>query len=118
MANHIKTGKDGEDLAAEWLSQNGYNILHRNWRYSFYEIDAIATKDNFLHFIEVKARNYTRFDHPENSVTTKKFKSIQKAADEYLFQHPGHPWIQYNILSVTIHGNGNIEFFLIEDVFL
>jgi putative endonuclease len=118
MALHNELGKEGEERAAKWLTELGYTILHRNWRYSNQEIDIIATKGKFLHFIEVKTRYYTPFGHPEESVTRKKFKNLLKAADEYIYRNPGHPWIQYDIVSVTMHRNGEAEFFLLEDVFL
>ena len=118
MAEHNELGKQGEELAASWLEERSYTIHHRNWRYRQYEIDIVAEKEKFLCFIEVKTRNYSRFAHPEDSVTKKKFKKLQKAADEYLFQNPGHPWIQYHILAVTMHRDREPEFFLIEDVFL
>ncbi len=51
MAIHNKFGADGETLAAEWLTGKGYEILHRNWRHSHYEIDIIALKNKMLHFI-------------------------------------------------------------------
>jgi len=118
MASHNELGKTGEELAVKWLEEKGYTILHRNWRHSHYEIDIIATKGKFLHFMEVKARNYSRVGLPEDSVTKKKFKHLQKAADEYLFLNPGHPWIQYNILSITLFRDKEPEYFFIEDVFL
>jgi putative endonuclease len=118
MATHNETGKEGEKLAAEWLQKNGYEVRHCNWRHSRYEIDIIATKGKFLHFVEVKARNYSPIGHPEDSVTKKKFKNLQKAADEYLHLNPGHPWIQYDVLSITLHKYKEAEYFLLEDVFL
>lgn len=118
MASHNELGKEGEELAAQWLTANGYSLLHRNWRYSYHEIDIVATKGKFLHFVEVKARMASPFGHPEDSVTKKKFKNLQKAADQYLFLNPGHDWIQYDILSITLQQNGETEYFLIEDVFL
>jgi putative endonuclease len=127
MAVHNETGIQGEELAVKWLQQNGYEILHRNWRHSFYEIDIVASKihpekpperRNFLHFIEVKTRHASPFGLPEDSVSRKKFKKLQKAADEYLFLNPGHQWIQYDVLSITLHKDKEAEFFLIEDVFL
>ena len=118
MASHNKVGTDGEELAATWLQTRGYEILHRNWRHSHYEIDIIAKKDKFLKFIEVKCRNASPFGFPEDSVTKKKFRNLKRAADEYLFLHPGHAWIQYDILSITLYGNKDPEFFLLEDVFL
>ena len=118
MATHIKVGKDGEELAGNWLKERGYEILHRNWRHSHYEIDIIALKNKILCFIEVKCRNASPIGYPEDSVTKKKFKNLQRAADQFLFLHPGYKWIQYHILSITLHKNKEPEFFLLEDVYL
>ena len=118
MAEHNKFGKDGEDMATQWLQEKGYEILHRNWRHSHYEIDIIATKNNWLHIVEVKCRNASPFGYPEDSVTKKKFKHLQRAADQFIFLNPGYKWIQYNILSIILHKDGEAEFFLLEDVFL
>jgi putative endonuclease len=118
MASHNELGKIGEQMAVKWLKEHGYEILHCNWRHSYHEIDIIAKKDKFLHFVEVKARNESPFGNPEDSVTKKKFKNLQKAADEYLFLNPGHKWIQYDIISIILKRNGEAEYFFIEDVFL
>lgn len=118
MASHNELGQQGEQLAFEWLRKKGYEILHRNWRHSHYEIDIVAKKDQFLHFVEIKTRNSSPYGYPEDSVTKKKFKNLQKAADEYLFLNPGHKWIQYDILSITLHRNKEPDYFFIEDVFL
>jgi putative endonuclease len=118
MAIHIELGKQGEQMACDWLMAKGFEIVHRNWRHSHYEIDIIAKKNAMLHFIEVKIRNYTKFGQPEDSVTRRKFKHLQRAVDEYLYQHPGNPWIQYGILAITMFRNKEPEFFLLEDVYL
>ena len=118
MAEHNEFGTAGEEMAAKWLLEKGYEILHRNWRHKQYEIDLIALKNNFLHIIEVKTRNDSPFGHPEDSVGKKKFKNLQRAADEYLFLNPGHKWIQYDILAITLFKDKEPEYFLLEDVFL
>jgi putative endonuclease len=118
MASHNELGVEGENLAAKWMEKNGFKIVQRNWRYSYYEIDLIAMKGDTLCFIEIKTRNASPFGYPEDSVTRKKFKRLQRAADEYLFQNPGYKWIQYHILSITLRKNGEVEYFLLEDVFL
>ena len=118
MANHNELGKKGEALAADFLLTRGYTILCKNWRYRHYEIDIIATRGKKLHFIEVKTRSSAYHGHPEESVTRKKFRFLKNAADEYLFQHPGHAWIQYDIVSITFSQNEAPDFFLLEDVFL
>ena len=76
MAKHTDTGKVGEELAVNYFSQNGYVILHKNWRHSHWEVDIIATKDNLLHFIEVKTRTTKKFGLPEESVTKKKIQNL------------------------------------------
>ena len=118
MAEHNQTGKDGEELARQWLIAQGFQILHQNWRFKQYEIDIIASKNNFLHFVEVKCRNWSTLGHPEDSVTKKKFKSLKRAADEYLQLNKGHRWIQYDILSITLHTQGKVDYFFLEDVFM
>ena len=118
MALHNQLGKTGEDLAAAYLMAHGYEILHRNWRHSHYEIDIIALKGKILHFVEVKIRSSAKFGLPEESVTKKKFQSLLNAADEFLFQHPQYRHVQYDILSISTYKNQRPEFFLIEDVWL
>lgn len=127
MAAHNELGKEGEELAVKWLRRHGYTILHCNWRHSHYEIDIVATKmhqvprqgeTEFLHFVEVKARKASPFGNPEDSVSKKKFRHLKQAADEYLHRHPGHRWIQYDILSITLTGPDEAEYFLLEDVFM
>jgi putative endonuclease len=118
MALHNTLGVDGENLAVEWLTKKGYEILHRNWRHSHYEIDIVAVRPKMLHFVEVKCRNASPYGFPEDSVTKKKFKNLKKAVDQFLFLNPGHKWIQYDILSIILFKDRDPEFFLLEDVFL
>ncbi|HMR92664.1 MAG TPA: YraN family protein [Chitinophagaceae bacterium] len=118
MAIHNQLGKQGESLAVDYLLKKGYEILHQNWRYSHYEIDIIARKGKMLHIIEVKARNFSPFGYPEDSVGYKKFKRLQRAADEFLQQNPEYKWLQYDILSITLHPDKEPEYFMLEDVFM
>ncbi len=118
MAHHNLTGSLGEDMAVEYLTGNGYTIIHRNWRHKNWETDIIATKNSRLHFIEVKTRRTTTFGHPEEDVSKKKIKNLMGAAEEFLLLYPDWKLIQFDILSITIEKNKLPEFFLIEDVSL
>ena len=118
MALHNLLGKEAEQLAVDYLTQKGYEILYRNWRHSYYEIDIIAKKNPLLKIIEVKALKTSGIRFPEQSVTKKKFKSLQKAADEFLFQNQQFRHVQFDVLSIIINPQAEPEFFLIEDVFL
>ena len=43
MAKHLETGRQGEELAAQWLLAQGFAILHRNWKHSYFELDVMST---------------------------------------------------------------------------
>lgn len=117
MSRHIELGKQGEQLARDYITQHAFSILSVNWRYSYYEIDIIASREDVLHFIEVKTRSNTRFGFPEESVDRQKMKKIMSAADHYLYLHPGWKWVQYDVLSICIYKDQVPEFFFIEDVY-
>ena len=118
MASHNDTGKTGEDLAASWFEEKGYTILHKNWRHKNLEVDIIATNNNTLHFIEVKAVTTLKFGNPEDKVSEKKIRNLINASEEYLFKNPQWQRIQFDVLSITMIKNSAVEYFLIEDVYL
>ena len=47
-------GAEGEDLAAKWYEDDGYEILERNWRRREGEIDLIVRRGRTVAFCEVK----------------------------------------------------------------
>ncbi|MFT3843907.1 MAG: YraN family protein [Lacibacter sp.] len=116
MAKHLETGKQGEEMAVEWLSQQGFTILHQNWKYSWFELDVIAEKDGILHFVEVKTRTTDTFGHPEEGVTDKKLQRLMNAGEEFLHQNPNWKRIQYDILSIRLFKQKATEYFFIEDI--
>ena len=58
MARHNIFGKQGEDVAADYLIKNGYIIRERNWRLDKLEVDIVAEKDRCIVMVEVKTRSY------------------------------------------------------------
>lgn len=80
----ISLGKAGEELAAEYLRQNGYTILARNYRSHSGEIDIIARQGQTLVFAEVKTRKSAAFGSPAAAVTVKKQAQISRVAQDYL----------------------------------
>lgn len=77
-------GRQGEQLAAEYLIRKGFRILERNYRSRRNEIDIIALDRGTLCFIEVKTRGSLEKGHPIEAVTPQKQKEIIKAAKAYL----------------------------------
>lgn len=117
MATNQQKGQKGEDLAAEWLIEKGYILLHRNWRFARYEIDIIASKDGTLHFIEVKSRTSLKFGNPEDQVDKKKLGKMIDAGEEFMYQNPGWKKVRFDILAIKMFKGLEPEFFLIEDVY-
>jgi len=118
MAKHLHTGRLGEQLGEAYFAEHGYVVLEKNWRHSHWEVDIIASKNNVLHFVEVKTRRTKKYGQPEEKVGTKKIQNLINAAEHYLYLHPEWKRIQFDILSITIIGNEPAEYFLIEDVYL
>lgn len=118
MHGGIEIVLNAEKLSQGFLKVEGFTILHHNFRHSHCEIDIIATKDDILHFIEVKSLSSSDQVYPEVHVTHKKFQSLKKAARQFLFQHKGYKQIQFDVLSVVLKKDADPEFFLIEDVYL
>src|SRR5690606_23879697 len=104
MATHNDTGKQGEQLAKEYLQKNGYTILETNYRYKKAEIDIIATKENILAIIEVKTRTSTHFGEPESFVNNNKIKLILEATNAYIIEKDLDLEVSLDIISV-IMGN-------------
>lgn len=118
MAHHNNTGFLGEKMAAKYLLEKGFTILHQNWRHSHWEVDIIASMKNTLHFIEVKTRRTQKFGYPEEDVTKKKIDNLINASEEYLFMNPQWKLIQFDILSITLLKDKPVEYFFIEDVYI
>lgn len=73
-------GDIGEERAVSYLEDRGFEIIERNFYARFGEIDIIATKENVLHFIEVKSGAYD----PIYQITPSKLSKIIKSADIYI----------------------------------
>lgn len=111
-------GKLGEQLAEQYLLERGYEILFRNWRTFRYELDLIASKNNTIHFVEVKTRKTTEFGLPEEAVDEIKISRLVEAGEDFLYKHSHFNQVQFDVLSICILPNEEVEYFLIEDVYL
>ena len=116
MTPQQKLGKEGEQLAVEYLIQHGYHIVERNWRFSKAEIDIIAETDNILVFVEVKTKSYTFFGEAEESIDAKKERLICDTAAAYM-DKKNYEWeFRFDIISIVLNKNrGQIRHF--EDAF-
>ena len=116
MSDKIKKGKEGEDMAARFLIEKGFEIVERNYRYKRSEIDLIVKKDKWLVFVEVKLRSSDLYGYPEDFVDYKKAKNIIDGAEQYTFDNNWQGNVRYDIVSIRLLKD-KTEIIQIEDAF-
>ena len=102
MAEHNDLGKWGEDEAALYYEDRGYEILERDWKVGKRDIDLIAlTEDkDTLVFVEVKTRQNNDLQEPEEAVDVKKMRNLAIAANAYVKLHGLDMAVRFDIISV------------------
>jgi putative endonuclease len=116
MAQHLKTGEQGEEIARNFLTMQGYEILATNFTYEKSEIDIIAKDDDTIVFVEVKTRSSKRFGLPEEAVTEKKQEKLMEGATYFLEENKISSPIRFDIIAIYLY-KGQSEIFHIKDAF-
>lgn len=125
MATHMDTGREGEQLAQDYLTRKGYRILATNYRFQRSEVDIIAflpdqdyTKGGELVFVEVKTRRGTGFGHPEEAVTPEKQRHLIRAAKAWLHENKmDRTPCRFDVLAVQLPKGGPPDFHHLENAF-
>lgn len=117
MAEHNDFGTLAEELATNFLVENGYKILQKNFRYQRAEIDIIAEFQNQIIVVEVKARGTDIFMAPEEAVSKTKIKLLVLAADQYLKHHNINQEVRFDIITVLPDNSGKLEIKHLQDAF-
>lgn len=94
-------GDFAELLAIKWLEARNFNILDKNYLTKEGEIDIMCTKNETIHFIEVKS-SYSNYDAEQN-LTKYKIKKIIRTANKYLLlKNIENKKINFDLISVHI----------------
>ncbi len=117
MAEHIDFGKQGEEIAVNYLIEKDYEILERNWRNRHKEIDIIAKDGKELVIVEVKTRKSNFYGEPDLAVNKQKQRLLIYAANAYLFQKKMDIDTRFDIISIVVN-DGTPIIDHIEDAFL
>jgi len=99
MKHNQRIGKWGEDTAADYLTQRGYEIIARNIRTPYGEIDIIAKQNDITIFVEVKTRTSNTMGLPEEAITSRKRQHMLAAADQYAAEHEIDHW-QIDVVAI------------------
>lgn len=109
MIEKHKTGKIGEDIAAKYLVSKGYEIVFRNYRKNWGEIDIICRKSGVLYFVEVKAtkiKNVARGTEgfmPEEHVHPRKLDRLERIAMTYIEENRYEGDWEFAVIAVDIN---------------
>lgn len=85
--NKREVGTSFEQKAADYLMEQGYQMMYRNFRCKIGEIDLIAKDKEYLCFIEVKYRSGTTKGYPAEAITPSKMRRITRTAQFYMLLH-------------------------------
>lgn len=77
-------GKFGEDYTAEYLINNGYKIIARNFRRKGGELDIVALNDSILAVVEVKTRKFGGLTDGIDAMTNTKMRNIIRTAQRFI----------------------------------
>lgn len=94
-------GKRGEDFAADFLHRQGFQIMERNVRTQFGEIDLVCADGEATVFVEVKYRTSTAFGEPEEVVLGKKLERMRRAAEWYVTQRKLLGAYRLDVIGIT-----------------
>lgn len=102
MAEHNDLGKWGEDEAARFLEQKGYEIIEQDWKMGKRDLDIIALNEDrdTVVFVEVKTRSDDDYQEPEEAVDVMKMRNLAIAANAYVKLNNLDWKVRFDIVSV------------------
>jgi putative endonuclease len=107
-----RTGEIAEDFVARRLAQAGWEIVERNARTRYGELDIVARDGRTLVFIEVKgAREGTQFgpERPILSIDARKQQRLRRLATAWMSERrdqPPYEEIRFDAVGVTLDRSG------------
>jgi len=111
--NNRKTGNKGEEVAAEFLAKKGYEILERNYREKYGEIDIVARYkvkgESYVVFVEVKTKTEGEYGEPWEMINKHKIKQITQMGHLWCMQNHYHGLLRIDVVGVWLDSMGEVE---------
>jgi putative endonuclease len=116
VTNTTQTGIRGENLTVDYLLNQGYELLDKNYRFKKYEIDLVLRDQSTLVVVEVKFRSTDMFCEPWKSVTRKKQQQIIQVANHYVQTKELDYEVRFDVVGIVANENG-LQIEHIQDAF-
>jgi putative endonuclease len=100
------TGKHAEDLACQYLNQQGLHLLERNFNTRFGEIDLVMRDKDTTVFVEVRYRKHSDIVDPLTSIDSRKQRKLISTAQYYLQRQQGFALspARFDVIAITEQG--------------
>ena len=102
-------GAQAEQLAAQYLQQQGLKLVVQNYRSRFGEIDLIMHDGATVVFIEVRLRRNADFGGAAASIDARKQKRIISTAQQYLASLARVPPCRFDAVLLDDAHGGNMQ---------
>ncbi len=96
------SGQQAEQIACDYLQQQGLQLITQNYHCRRGEIDLIMLDADTLVFVEVRARRSDRFGSALESITADKKSRIVATAQQYLQQNRSQQNCRFDVIAVRI----------------
>ena len=95
-------GQQAEAAVADYLAENGYKIVSRNWKTAVCEIDIVAKKDDVVYLAEVKYRSSPAQGGGFDYIGPQKLKQMDFAAR--VWTQNNHFSGDYRLMAAEVSG--------------
>ena len=98
-----QSGKQAENIAADYLAKQDVKLITRNFHSRFGEIDLIGLEQDILLFIEVRYRKNETFLAAIETIDQRKCKKIIRTSEYYLNKHKNYRscLCRYDVITLT-----------------
>jgi putative endonuclease len=112
-----RLGARGEELAVRHLEARGFEVVDRNYRTRYGELDVVARDARFLVFCEVKTRIVRASDAaaalgPLAAIGARKQRQVRAMAREWLaagvLDGPRPPQIRFDAIGISFDARGRL----------
>lgn len=114
--SHDLLGKWGEAYALNYLSELGYTLKARNYKFNRMEIDLVLTDHDILVVVEVKTRHSAELGEPWRAVNLAKQKQIIRVANYYTKSIQWPHEVRFDVVSI-VHNSNHTDLKHIKDAF-
>lgn len=107
--NTTAVGQAAEAAVVDKLLAAGYQIIARNARTRFYEIDIIAIKASCVHFVEVKYRRADYAGDGVAAITPARLSKLARAAQAWVGENSQYDGFDLSLDVASVSGSGNYK---------